>query len=87
MKTFREFVNEVPLPKIIVPKEPDTTFRDGGSQGYYVKNMEECGYQLVVQDFSINAKRNGTEGSWYARRQTPDNIEKYPIDVQRVRFV
>jgi hypothetical protein len=87
MKTFREFVN-TPLPnKIVVPKEPDTTFRDGGSLGYYVKNKDECGFQLVVQDFSIGAKRNNTEGTWYARQPSPDHLEKHPIDMQQLQFV
>lgn len=87
MKTFHEFAQEQSPNKIVVSKSHDTVFRDGGSLGYYVKNPEECGFQLLVQDFSIGSKRNGTEGSWYVRRPAPNHIEKYPVDVQRVAFV
>ena len=88
MKTFLDFINNSSSsPKIIISKEPDTIFRDGGSEGYYVKNTNECGYQLVVHDFSIGAKRNSTEGSWYARRSSPDHIDKYPINKQTLSFV
>lgn len=88
MKSFQEFTSgNQKSSQIVVSSKHDTVFRDGGSLGYYVKNMDECGYQLLIRDFSIGSRRRGTEGCWFARKPAPNHLQKEPIDPAMISFV
>lgn len=72
MKSFRQLRDSAAQPRIKIEDNFDV-YRDGGSHRHKVLNTEECGFVAVIQDFSIRAKRNQTEGQFFGMLPPPNH--------------
>lgn len=55
--------------------------RDGGSHHHLVLNPDECGFNILKQDFRI---RSTTLGEWFGL--TPDGV-KVPVSAENIEWV
>lgn len=87
MKSFRQ-LRENKEARIVISQKYDV-FRDGGSHGHRVLNPEECGFVTVIQDFSIGAKKNQTEGKFFGMLPPPNHTwdKHVPISYDSIDWV
>lgn len=85
MISFKQF-SKNDSDQIIVEKKHGV-YRDGGSHFHKVLNSKETGYCLVVQDFSVHSKKNGTHGDWNLTPNPPNHTQRIKTDPSHIRFV